>query len=43
MISMDSPQLLALIDMQDGFNTTQGTQDVVSSIASADLSGDLFY
>lgn len=36
---MNSPQLLALIDMQDGFNTTQGTQDVVSSIESADLSG----
>lgn len=36
---MNSPQLLALIGMQDGFNTTQGTQDVVSSIESADLSG----
>lgn len=28
---MDSPQLLALIDMQDVFNTTQGTQDVLYS------------
>lgn len=35
---MTQPKILILIDMQEGFNATQDTQDVISSIESADLS-----
>ena len=35
---MTQTSILVLIDMQDGFNTTEDTRDVISSIESADLS-----